>query len=204
LFVEANAISPQRMVAIAAAVAAAGATVVDAAIIGPPPDADRQARVYLSGPLLGVDVVHRLFNGGPAVPRRVDERLGSASALKMAYGSFQKASRALAAVSHALADEFGVTGLLLAEAVDLGTNALADREHVAGVAPRGWRWAPEMAEVADTLAALGLPTGLVDGAAGVFERWVPDKDRWDIDADTALRHLRAGGEPGSPDGPPAL
>jgi 3-hydroxyisobutyrate dehydrogenase-like beta-hydroxyacid dehydrogenase len=190
LFVEANAIDPTRMRTIDELVRSAGATVVDGAIIGPPPGGDRRARVYLSGPPDAVDAVHRLLSGSQAEPRRIDDRIGSASALKMAYGSFQKISRALAAVSHALADEFGVTEQLTAEAVNLGRNALADRDAVAGVAPRAWRWEPEMREVAEALRAVGLPAELAVAGAEVFERWTPDKDNWDLDTDTALAHLR--------------
>jgi 3-hydroxyisobutyrate dehydrogenase-like beta-hydroxyacid dehydrogenase len=190
LFVEANAINPARTTAVAARLCAVGATVVDGAIIGPPPVGDRTARLYLSGPESAVDTVYGLFAGGPAEPRRVDTRIGSASALKMAYGSFQKTSRALAAVSHALADEFGVTGLLQAEAEELGRNALADRALLATAATRAWRWGPEMDEVAESLRAAGLPDALATGAAQVFHRWDADKDDRTLDADTALRHLR--------------
>lgn len=190
LFVEANAIDPARTTAIAELLTSTGATVVDASVIGPPPGGDRQARMYLSGPPVAVDTVHRLFAGSQAEPRRIDDRIGSASALKMAFGSFQKIGRALAAVSHALADDFGVTEHLLAEARGLGGNALMDREYVTTVAPRAWRWAPEMDEVAATLRAVGLPDGLATGAAEVFHRWDDDKDAWRLDADTALDHLR--------------
>jgi 3-hydroxyisobutyrate dehydrogenase-like beta-hydroxyacid dehydrogenase len=188
LFVEANAINPARTAGIAARLT--HATVVDGSIIGPPPGDRRRARLYLSGPGAAVDTVYGLFDGSAAEPRRVDERIGSASALKMAYGSFQKISRALAAVSHALADEYGVTELLRAEADDLGGNALADRDNLASAATRAWRWAPEMDEVAASLRAVGLPDELATGASQVFHRWDADKDDSTLDADTALRHLR--------------
>lgn len=190
VFVEANAINPDRMQRIANRIAAAGARVVDGAIIGPPPTGDRRARFYLSGPPAEVDTVHRLLSDGQAEPRRVDGRIGSASALKMAYGSFQKASRALAAVSHALADDYGVTEHLMAEAVALGRNALADRQYAGSAAARAWRWEPEMMEAADSFRAAGLPDALAIGAAEAFHRWAADKDTWDLDADTALAHLR--------------
>jgi 3-hydroxyisobutyrate dehydrogenase-like beta-hydroxyacid dehydrogenase len=190
LFVEANAINPARMIRIADRVRAAGARVVDGSIIGPPPTGERRARVYLSGPPGDVDVIHRLLSGSQAEPRRVDDRIGSASALKMAYGSFQKASRALAAVSHALADEYGVAEHLMTEAVALGPNALAERQYAASAAARAWRWEPEMLEAADSFRAARLPDSLAVGAAEVFRRWAPDKDNWDLDTDTALTHLR--------------
>ena len=96
----------------------------------------------------------------------------------------------LAAVSHALADEFGVTEQLTAEAAILGRNALADRDAVAGVAARAWRWEPEMREVAEALRAVGLPTELAIAGAEVFTRWTPDKDDSGLDTETALAHLR--------------
>ncbi|HEX4705565.1 MAG TPA: DUF1932 domain-containing protein [Pseudonocardiaceae bacterium] len=189
LFVEANAINPNRMTTIADRVRLAGATVVDGAIIGPPPDADRRARFYLSGPPAAVDAVHRLLHGSQAEPRRLDNRIGSASALKMAYGSFQKISRALAAVSHALADEFGVTSHLAAEGAMIGRSPLADRDYFADMAGRAWRWEPEMQEVAETLRSVGLPDALATGGATVFHRWASDKDNEELDTETALDHL---------------
>jgi 3-hydroxyisobutyrate dehydrogenase-like beta-hydroxyacid dehydrogenase len=190
LYVEANAINPARMTSIAALLRAAGADAVDGAIIGAPPGGDRPARVYLSGPAEAVDTVVGLLAGTQAQPRPIDERIGSASALKMAYGSFQKSSRALAAVSHALADHFGVTPQLIAEADGMSGNALAGRSYFPGVAASAWRWAPEMDEVAESLRTAGLPDALALGAANVFRRWDADKDDVDLDADTALRHLR--------------
>lgn len=190
IFVESNAINPARMIRIAERVSAAGARVVDGAIIGPPPSNERRARMYLAGPPAEVDAVHHLFAGGQVVPRRVDDRIGSASALKMAYGCFQKASRALAAVSHALADDFGVAAHLQAEADALGRNALADREYAGSAAARAWRWEPEMLEAADSFHAAGLPDDMAVGAAAVFHRWAADKDDWELDAATALTHLR--------------
>ncbi|HEX5402788.1 MAG TPA: DUF1932 domain-containing protein [Pseudonocardiaceae bacterium] len=190
LYVEANAINPARMTSIATLLGDAGATVVDGSIIGPPPGEGRHARVYLSGPMAAVDTAVGLLAGSLAEPKPVDERIGSASALKMAYGSYQKISRALAAVSHALADEFGVTPQLLAEAERMSRSALADRPAFVGVAASGWRWAPEMDEVAESLRTAGLPAALAAGAANVFRRWDADKDDWDSSPETALRHLR--------------
>jgi 3-hydroxyisobutyrate dehydrogenase-like beta-hydroxyacid dehydrogenase len=190
VFVDANAISPPRMTRIAGMLTEAGATVVDAAVIGPPPGRGRDARIYLAGPPEAAGLVRDLFPAGPVEAILVTGGIGKASALKMAYGSFQKASRALAAVSHALADEYGVTAELLAEATKLGRNALADRDYLPSAAARGWRWAPEMSEVADTLRALGLPPELAEGAGAVFERWASDKDNHDLDVTTTLRHLR--------------
>jgi 3-hydroxyisobutyrate dehydrogenase-like beta-hydroxyacid dehydrogenase len=186
IFVEANAISPHRMIAIGERL---GATVVDGSIIGPPPNATATARVYLSGPTDAVQLVHGLLAGGSAVPVSLGERVGRASALKMAFGSFQKTSRALAAVSHAIADDYGVTEELVKEATALGDNALMEPDYLPSAAARAWRWAPEMLEVAETARALGLPDALATGSAEVMARWAEDQDHFDIDLPTTLRHL---------------
>jgi 3-hydroxyisobutyrate dehydrogenase-like beta-hydroxyacid dehydrogenase len=186
IFVEANAISPHRMIAIGERL---GGTVVDGAIIGPPPTATARARCYLSGPTDAVELVHGSLLGSSAEPVSLGERIGRSSALKMAFGSFQKTSRALAAVSHAIADDYGVTGELLTEATALGDNALMEPGYLPSVAARAWRWAPEMLEVAATARALGLPDALATGSAEVMARWADDQDEFDLDLPTTLRHL---------------
>lgn len=184
--VEANAISPHRTVAIADRVRA---TVVDGSIIGPPPDERSTARVYLSGPDEAVELVRGLLAGSRAEPVPLGGRIGAASAVKMAYGSFQKASRALAAVSHAIADDYGVGDHLRKEANAFGGNALADTDGLPSAAARAWRWAPEMLEVAETARALGLPDALATGAAEVMSRWADDKDDFGLDLPATLRRL---------------
>jgi 3-hydroxyisobutyrate dehydrogenase-like beta-hydroxyacid dehydrogenase len=185
IYVEANAISPQRMIEIATLFE----SVVDGSIIGPPPRPDRSARLYLSGPAAAAERVRELFVGTQAEPVVLSSRIGDASALKMAFGSFNKASHALAAVSHALAEEYGVREALLAEADEAG-GALAKIHRLPSVAARAWRWGPEMLEAADAFAAAGLPAELATGAAAVFDRWADDKDAFDLELADVLRHLR--------------
>lgn len=186
IFVEANAISPHRMIEIADRLD----TVVDGSIIGPPPHAERSARLYLSGPAVAVARVRELFAGTRAEPVVLSERIGDASALKMAFGSYNKASHALAAVSHALAAHYGVGEALLAEAAEEAGGALAKPHRLPSVAARAWRWAPEMIEAAESFAALGLPPDLATGAATVMDRWAADKDDLELGVDEVLRHLR--------------
>lgn len=185
IYVEANAISPHRMIEISARLD----SVVDGSIIGPPPHADRSARVYLSGPAAAVERVHDLFAGTRAIPVALSERIGDASALKMAFGSYNKASHALAAVSHALAEEYGVGAALRAEADEESGGALAKVHRLPSVAARAWRWAPEMVEAAESFAAVGLPPELAAGAAAVFDRWRSDKDNNNLGVPDVLRHL---------------
>jgi 3-hydroxyisobutyrate dehydrogenase-like beta-hydroxyacid dehydrogenase len=189
IFVEANAISPHRTIDILAGFG----TAVDGSIIGPPPHDSRSARLYLSGPADAVSVVHDLFVGTRVEPVVLSPRLGDASALKMAFGSYNKASHALAAVSHALAEEYGVGAALLAEAGRESGGALGKPQRLPGVAARAWRWAPEMLEAAESFAAVGLPPELAAGAAAVMRRWSSDKDAV-LEVADVLRHLRRDGD----------
>jgi 3-hydroxyisobutyrate dehydrogenase-like beta-hydroxyacid dehydrogenase len=194
VYLEANAISPHRTIRIHDLLSRAGITAVDGCVIGPPPAVGRVARVYLSGPGDAVSLVYGLFDGTEAVPSTLGPRIGDASALKMAYGSYQKSSRALAAVSHALAERYGVGAALRAEAEALGHSALADLDRLPSVAARAWRWGPEMLEAAESFAAVGLPPELAQGAAAVFERWDDDKDDASLGVDEVLAHLHRDGD----------
>lgn len=193
LFVEANAVSPQRVRRIAEHLAAVGVGTVDGAIIGPPPTGGATARLHLAGAAADVAAVAALFPDGPVRPVGPHGGLGAASALKMAFAGYQKASRTLAAVAHALAEEHGVLDELVAEARRMPAAALADVEYTPGVAARAWRWGPELGEVAATLAAAGLPAELAEATAAVLDRWSGDRDAWDLTPAEARARLRTGG-----------
>jgi 3-hydroxyisobutyrate dehydrogenase-like beta-hydroxyacid dehydrogenase len=187
VYVEANAISPARSHRIMTTLAAAGARPVDAAIIGPPPTATVSARLYLAGEPADVTTIAELFTGTNVVPVVMTEPAGAASALKMAYGGYQKASRVLAALAHALAAHHHVSEYLRSEADD--GSPLAELAYLPSVAARAWRWAPEMHEVAAALAEADLPPDLARAAAEVLRRWERDKDAWDIPVTEVLEHL---------------
>ena len=150
IYVEANAISPERM----RRIAQLGPRVVDGSII-----AAKGINLYLAG--TGSDEVAALFDDGPdvkAVPLEAD--VGAASALKMAFGGWNKIGIALTAQAHAIAGAYGVTEWLEAEGVP------ADR--LQWVADRAWRWAPEMDEIADLCGELALDEGIPRGAASFY------------------------------------
>ncbi|MFJ3965175.1 DUF1932 domain-containing protein [Streptomyces sp. NPDC090036] len=189
VYVDANAINPQRMQRIAEEIRP-GATVLDGAIFGPPPGGQRAARLYLAGEAQAVDTVDPVFKDTALHVRRASGSVGSASALKMAFASYQKAARTLAGVAHALADAHGVGDELTAEA----QNILADPGYLPRVAARAWRWAPEMEDIAETLRAAGLPADMAEAAVAVMSRWEGDKDRYDLELTDVLSHLRSQGE----------
>jgi hypothetical protein len=90
----------------------------------------------------------------------LQERVGAASALKMAFGGWNKIGIALTAQAHAIARAYGVDDMLEAEGVP------ADR--LQWVADRAWRWAPEMEEVAEVCTELELDDGIPRGAASFY------------------------------------
>jgi hypothetical protein len=49
-------------------------------------------------------------------------------------------------------------------------------ERIAHAAPKAWRWSPEMDEVAETCAELGLPDATARGAAELYRRWSRHRD----------------------------
>ncbi|MFI9774039.1 DUF1932 domain-containing protein [Streptomyces sp. NPDC051956] len=93
------------------------------------------------------------------------------TALKLSYSSYQKASRALAAVAYALASVHGVEAELLDIAEGRTTSYLAETAYFPKAAARAWRWGPEMKEAAHALEEAGLPSDLADAAATVMGRW---------------------------------
>lgn len=189
LYIDANAISPQRMERIASEIRPAS-VVLDGAIFGPPPGAGRSCRLYVAGDSHAAELVHTLFKDSAVEVRSAGGHVGSASALKASFAGFQKAARTLAGVSHALADAHGVADLLTDEAKRMPSQILSDPEYLRSVAARAWRWGPEMEEVADALRAAGLPTEMAQAAASVMARWEHDKDQYDLPLADALAHLR--------------
>ncbi|MGW0891260.1 DUF1932 domain-containing protein [Saccharopolyspora sp. NPDC002578] len=190
VYVDANAIAPETVGGLAAVLTGAGITVVDGAIIGPPPDAAHTARLYLAGATEQVGFLAGLFAGSRLEPVGLGEAIGRASALKMAFASFQKASRVLAAVAHSLADEHDVTDALLGEAERMSGRILAERDYLPSVAARAWRWEPEMREIARTLEAAGLPAELAEAASAVLARWRADRDLAELSPEAVLARLR--------------
>lgn len=149
LYVEANAVSPSRM----RRIAELGPRVVDGSII-----AARGINLYLAGD--GAAQVAELFDESDVRAVPLEGEVGAASALKMAFGGWNKIGIALTSQAHAIAKAYGVTDRLEAEGVP------ADR--LQWVADRAWRWAPEMEEIADICAELGLDEGIPRGAASFY------------------------------------
>ncbi|USQ85113.1 DUF1932 domain-containing protein [Streptomyces phaeoluteigriseus] len=199
VYVDANAVGPERMARIAEVLAAGGATVVDGGITGPPPREAGTSRLYLSGDAQAVARVAALFAGTALAPFALDGPIGRASALKLSFASYNKIAYALAAQACALADGHGV----LDELIDLAAGALphtplAAPERLAGAGAKAWRWEPEMREIARACAQVGLPTGFAEAAAETFGRWETHKDDAAVTGARLIADLRRTGPPEGP------
>ncbi|MFH9425454.1 DUF1932 domain-containing protein [Streptomyces sp. NPDC017529] len=175
VYVEANAINPERAVRIAELLGP-DATVVDGGVVGSPPANGKSATLFLSGLQHATAQVAELFEGTALRTKTLGTEVGKASALKLSYASFQKTSRVLVALSTGLAREYGVDQELLEVASRRTDSYLAEPEYIAKTAARAWRWGPELEEAADTLAAAGLPPEMLRAAASTLARWHDAKD----------------------------
>lgn len=165
-YVDANPLSPRTLGAVREIVEAAGATFVDAGVVGPPPRAGGRTHLYLAGPADPVGVVAALFEGTRVTPVAVGERVGQASAAKQAYALANKGRMVLVSLAAEIARAHGVEDVLAAESVRPGGELLADLDDVRdGLAGTGWRWAPELDEIAASLDAAGVDPTAVRGLA---------------------------------------
>ncbi|MEU3620109.1 DUF1932 domain-containing protein [Streptomyces sp. NPDC006872] len=188
VYVEANAINPERSVRIARLLEAT-ATVVDGGVVGSPPVRGKTPTLYLSGPAGATACVEEVFVGTNVLTKVLGTDVGQASALKLAYASFQKTSRVLVALSVGLAREHGVDQELIDVASRRTDSYLSEPEYIAKTAARAWRWGPELEEAADTLAAAGLPPEMLRAAASTLARWNDSKDDGELTLTDALNQL---------------
>jgi 3-hydroxyisobutyrate dehydrogenase-like beta-hydroxyacid dehydrogenase len=162
LYVDANAVSP-------ATARTLPGRVVDGGIVGPPPREPGTTRLYLSGPDAGT--VSELFAGTALETPVVSDRVGDASAVKMAYAAWTKGTAALLLAIRELARVEGIESTLLAEwARSQPHLEAASARGARSAQAKGWRWVGEMEEIAATFAAAGLPSGFHEAAAEIFAR----------------------------------
>ncbi|WP_331762258.1 DUF1932 domain-containing protein (plasmid) [Streptomyces sp. NBC_01520] len=188
VYVDANAINAERAVRIAGLFRHAEA-VVDGGVVGSPPVNGKTPTLYLSGRSDATARVEALFAGTAVRTKALGTEIGKASALKLAYASFQKTSRVLVALSIGMAREHGVDQELIDIASQRTDSYLAEPEYIAKTAARAWRWGPELEEAADMLAAAGLPPEMLRAAATTLARWENAKDDGELTLTEALQRL---------------
>lgn len=163
-FVDCNAVAPRTMSHIATLIADAGASVVDACILGPPMKPGADTRFYCAGPQTGD--FESLGDYGIPI-RRISNLIGQASALKMAYATSTKVTTALWIQLLVAAQKMNVLTPLLEE---LTNDPVANKliANIPTVPRRAGRWVGEMQEISEAFRAEGLPVGMPEAAAEVF------------------------------------
>ncbi|MEO3978063.1 DUF1932 domain-containing protein [Streptomyces sp. CAU 1734] len=188
IYVEANAINPERAQRIAALLEPA-ATVVDGGVVGSPPVGGKTPTLHLSGPAAATARIEALFTGTAVRTAMLGTEVGKASALKLSYAAFQKTSRVLVALALGMAREYGVDQELIEVASRRTDSYLSEPQYVAKTAARAWRWGPELEEAADALTAAGLPSEMLRAAASTLARWHEAKDDGELTLTDALDRL---------------
>lgn len=167
IYVDANAISPATASRVSALIHAAGARCVDGGIIGRPPVAPGDVRLYVSGP--DADDVVTLFAGTVVDARVAGPDIGDASAVKVAYAGWTKGTTALLLTLREYAVRAGVEAVLLSEWSESQPGLIGRLPAAATAAEqKGWRWIAEMREIGDALKGAGLPSGFHEAAAEVY------------------------------------
>jgi 3-hydroxyisobutyrate dehydrogenase-like beta-hydroxyacid dehydrogenase len=169
LYLDANAISPQRAIRIGQAMAEAGATFVDGGIIGPPAWEPGRTWLYLSGP--DADKAAAWFAAGPLETGIVGDAIGKASALKMCFAAYTKGTTALLCAILATAERLDVRTELARQWSRNGSEIAEQRvQQVRQVTAKAWRFTGEMEEIAATFRDAGLPAEFHLAAADVYRR----------------------------------
>ena len=189
LYIEANAITPHRVRTIAGLLP--GASVVDGAVVGSPPVGGKQPTLYLSGDPDGCSQATALFADSDVKTHVLGNEVGTASALKLSYSSYQKVSRILAALAYGVADANGVADDLLKIAGKRGGSYLIETGYIPKTASRAWRWGPELDDAAALLREAGLPDDLMRAASRVLNQWSDARDR-ELTLTEALSLLQVG------------
>jgi 3-hydroxyisobutyrate dehydrogenase-like beta-hydroxyacid dehydrogenase len=176
LYLDANAISPERSREVASIVEKAGCDFVDGGIVGPPAWKEGTTRLYLSG--ASAQKVAGVFQGSPLRAIVLDGGAGKASALKMAYAAYTKGTTALLGAILALAEHEGVREALQEEWA-LSIPVLADTavQKVRRTTAKAWRFEGEMREISETFRAAGLPHEFHRAAELIYSKQAAFKDR---------------------------
>jgi 3-hydroxyisobutyrate dehydrogenase-like beta-hydroxyacid dehydrogenase len=175
LYLDANAISPQRAIKIGDLLKAKGIQFVDGGIIGGPAWKPRETWLYLSG-----EYAHDIalcFSNGPLETKIMGNEIGKASALKLCYAAYTKGTTALLSAILATAESLKVRDELYQQ-WDMDQQGFSEQVsgRVARATSKAWRFEGEMREIASTFHEAGVPDGFHVGAAEIYHRMANFKD----------------------------
>ncbi len=161
LFVDANAISPMTAQEVGEIIAQAGAPYLDACIVGPARDVRGRCTFYVSG------APARVFEeqlGKSLRTHVLGDRIGQASAFKMAFSGLNKGLVALLYELTVAAQEFGFLDELLQRYTALLPGVMQALEWLVPSYPvHAARRADEMEELAGTLEHFGFSSVMARG-----------------------------------------
>jgi len=175
LYVDANAISPERTIRIGQAMADAGISFVDGGIIGEPAWKPGSTWLYLAG--LRAAEIAGCFSAGPLETNVLGPTIGKASALKMCFAAYTKGSVALLCAILGTAENLGVREALFQQwRRDDADFPDSVSKRIRNVTGKAWRFVGEMEEISSTFRDAGLPGEFHAAAAAIYRRLVQFKD----------------------------
>lgn len=174
VYVDCNAVAPATVEAIARPFAEAGVAFVDAGIIGGPPvPGGYTPRIYASGAM--ARSFARLGEYGLDIPV-LSDKVGDASALKMAYAGTTKGAHAVMISMMLGAMRAGVGEAFAAELRHSQSGRLeAALSQLPMVLKKAYRWDGEMEEIARFLEPETGGTGIFNGAAELYRALAKDE-----------------------------
>ena len=169
LYVDMNAIAPQRVLRIAGTMAAYGTRFVSGSIIGGPAWQPNTTWLYLSGK--DAQTVADFFKSGPLETEVLGEDITKATSLKMCFAAYSKGTTALLSAVMAAAESLNVRQDLERQWSRNGSPfAEESAKNVQQVTAKAWRFSGEMEEIAATFAGAGLPDAFHLAAADIYQR----------------------------------
>ncbi len=175
LFVDANAIAPQRTIKIGETMSRRGVTFVDGGIIGLPAWRPGTTCLYLAGPRAAE--VAACFSAGPLDTKVMGATIGKASALKMCYAANTKGTVALLAAIVGAAETLGVREELFAQwKHDDAALPEQVQKRIQANTSKAWRFVGEMEEISRTFSEAGVPGEFHAAAANIYQRLARFKD----------------------------
>lgn len=174
VYADCNAVSPQTVRRIGAALSGTGARFVDAGIIGGPPAPGARGPVfYASGPAAAALAV---LNGHGLEVKALEGGIGAASGLKMSYAGITKGLTALASAMMLAAARNGVAAELRRELAGSQPRLLEWLgRSVPGMAPKAYRWVAEMEQIAEFAGEDAAAREIYRGIARLYERLAGDQ-----------------------------
>jgi 3-hydroxyisobutyrate dehydrogenase-like beta-hydroxyacid dehydrogenase len=194
LYVDANAISPQRALRIDQKLTDAGILFVDGSIIGGPAWEPGRTWLYLSGD--HADRVASCFTAGPLEVQVIGNTIGKASGIKMCFAAYTKGGTALLSAILATAESLGIRAELEAQWERHWPDFPEQTsQRIKNGASKAWRFAGEMDEISATFKAAGLPGNIHTAAGEIYRRLSEFKDDTTISLDTIIDSLLQTSQP---------